>query len=102
MERLYSLLDKHLDNSKVRLTNLPLAQRQKGGFEALHNMLGNAKIYAENAESIVNSEYKDMIDFINDNWIEEYTDEQIEEFQIVVKERFTELLQDGLRNSMGI
>lgn len=102
MERLYSLLDKHLDNSKTRLKNLPLAPRQKGSFEAVYAMIDNAKIYSENAAKIVNSEYKDMIDFINNNWIEDYTDEQIEEFQVVVKERFADFLRDGVRNSMGV
>ncbi|WP_343633967.1 hypothetical protein [Fluviicola sp.] len=43
-----------------------------------------------------------MVEFINNNWIEDYTDEQIEEFQAVVKERFAEFLRDGVRNSMGV
>jgi len=101
MEKLDSLLEKHLAKARAKFDELPVSNNHEGLFSGIQNMLDDAIALSNVGEKILNDELNSMIDFINENLVDDYTDEQMDSFIAKAKKAFEDLGIDVINETIG-
>ncbi len=101
MQKLDSLLDKHIRAIHQEFKRIPKSQKHIGPLALIMNKLEDSKAFVERAEKIVNTESTKMTDFINQNYLNDYSDAEINKFIKKAKAKFTDAINKGLREAFG-
>ncbi len=101
MQKLDSLLDKHIKTIQQEFKRIPKSRKHNGPLALIMNKLEDSKVFVERAEKIVNSESAKMTDFINQNYLDDYSDAEMDLFIKKAKVKFTETINKGLREAFG-
>ena len=101
MQKLDSLLDKHIRAIQQEFKRLPKSRKHTGPLASLMNKLDDSKVFVERAEKIVNNESSKMTDFINQNYLEDYSDAEMEKFVKKAKDKFAETIRKGFAEAFN-
>jgi len=100
MDKLNTLLDKHIQAIQREFKMLPKSHKNSGAFSGIMNKLDNSIIFVDRVNEIVNNDNSKMIDFINQNYLDDYTDPEMDTFLKVAKEKYADIIRKGLVNSL--
>lgn len=101
MQKLDSLLDKHIGAIQQEFRRLPKSRKHTGPLAAIMNKLDDSKVFVERAEKIVNKESSRMTDFINQNYLDDYSDADMAKFVKKAKEKFAETIRKGFTEAFN-
>lgn len=99
MNELEKTLEYHLDIIKKRLADIPKSNNHSGILSGIQNNLDSTIKYGEDGQKIVDEIFDKMLDHINSNLISNHSQEEIENFKVLSKEKISEILQNGVRDS---
>ena len=101
MNKLNNLLEMHINSIQLEFDCLPKSNKNSGNFSGLMNKLDDTIMFTEKVDNIVNTENRKMIDYVNENYLDDYTDKEMNAFLEVAKERYAEIIKEGLVSSLN-